>query len=376
VVQKCIAKDPAQRFQNGAELVAALENLDVGPAAIQLPDSDGPTWGERWRGFPRWFRVAFWGIIVLSAWSGLSRVSKHFSSSSRGRTRAESSEERVIEGPRGTRVVIPPLPPMPALGPIPPPLPPVPSQIQQPSTPEAPEQPDSEDEDAKKEQDDAQKEADDALKSIPNVAGVDIKQLREQLKAAMLTGRQAHAAGLIGTLTGAHALISARQFPKADSMLRREIARSPDEIHPRLFLFALQRLNGSSEQAVNELRPFVKEADDEDWPMTIASFYLGDATEEKLFADAADEEDSKKRESQICEASYYAGLFYSSANPPDLARARVFFQRAAAAHANDVEREFGAEDLERLDRGQPTPHPDPHPNPQTTPRSKRTKASK
>jgi serine/threonine protein kinase len=43
IVLKCLAKDPAQRFQNGAELVEALENYELFPTAIDDNQSANET---------------------------------------------------------------------------------------------------------------------------------------------------------------------------------------------------------------------------------------------------------------------------------------------------------------------------------------------
>ena len=158
----------------------------------------------------------------------------------------------------------------------------------------------------------------------------------------------------------------ANQLHEAEATLRHSIAEQPDALWLRLILFAVQRKQGEGNQAVSELRAFVKENDDDEWPAPLASFYLGESNEEALLAAAGDEDD-EAHESHLCEANYYAGLFYATQSPPDLTRARARFDAAASSPASDLEKGFAEQDRRQMDREQaihPHPQPNPHPVPQ------------
>ena len=350
IIARALEKDPAKRFRDGGELANALETLQAAPAArfevarAALPKAVSG-------------RTVINAAVIVCV--GLLAISLLINRSKR--RLLESDRVGSMAGRGRPAVPVPPTPPT-APGAREPAQPPH-AEAAEPALPAIPAIPGF------------PVTPDQTLRTVPGPGGkqlpappgVDPREWARTVAEAARTLREVFQkqgdsgggggggdgrSSRITVLVGAQALVREGQLDEAERYLREAISHDPDELYFHLHLGLVLRRRGLHGQASAELKKFAATLDpDEEWIAPLVRFYAGQAKEAAVMEAAADEPDDEgQRTSRLCEAGYYLGVFYATARPPDLARAKQLLTLAAESDARDVERGFAGEELRALGR--------------------------
>ncbi|MBS2022700.1 MAG: protein kinase, partial [Deltaproteobacteria bacterium] len=226
IVARCLEKDPAKRFADGAELVKALERVELAVlAGMDAQAIEGPSLSERWAGLPQWFKNALYVVVILGVGSALLDLRP----GARNRAAQKKWEQQVLEDAMREGRMTPvqpmsPVSPVAPMAPTPPmmgarggtrgtPIPtprPMPSPHAMPTPPTAHEEERGLDDDtppdADAELDKAQAELEKQAVKLPQ-----LKAVQEQIKAAIASQKLNKLTSRSGVLTGAHSLAMAGQ---------------------------------------------------------------------------------------------------------------------------------------------------------------------
>lgn len=323
VVLRCLEKDPARRFADGNALAEALELAPLGGGA--LPSPRGTRYGAV---------VATIATAIGGTFLGVGLGAKAIRARADRRAAAQVRVGLPQQQPRWPVGRPSELPGVPA----PPAMPAMPAIPAVPAPPAPPEPPDAE---RSVEQEVARSAAEAKRLALEQFAK--LRDLKDQVRAAARVG-----GGRVAFLQTVNELVAAGQFTEAERLARSAIEEDEEDPYPRLHLFLLQRRGHRYAEAQAELRLFADEQEGAEWIAPVARYYAGLIDEAKVFGLAGKPREARARQSRLCEANYYVGMFHATAQKPDLAKARMFLARAVETKAPDVEAQFAAQELARL----------------------------
>jgi hypothetical protein len=311
---RSLEKNPSHRFRDGNDLAHALETAGASVEPAAMP-----------RTLRRSSAMALSGVALAlgAALASAVLVGRHASRPRDDRRRESAEDERLSQTPAA------PLPQTPA-APLPEtPAAPLPTTPVAPAPPRAPTPPKA-----------ARAYG---VPSIPAIPGVDREALARKIAKATL-GAQG------GMINGARALERSGQAESGLRMLSDYLSARPDAGYARLYRFILLRRLGRRAEAERDVRAYVENLEDEDWPAPLLSVYAGQDEDDDAVEAARSSPDKEEKPSHLCEAYFYLGLLHETDSPPDLREARRYFEKAISLETHDSEAEWARQELDSLER--------------------------
>jgi hypothetical protein len=315
IVLQALQKDPAKRFRDGGELAKAIEAQPIA-ASVRPVDLSRP---RRRHGRTGWYAAAA-TVALVAAVASASLV--RGSASRHAPWWAQEDDfkklERDLSQSRHARRNTAP-------------------QVPVPPVPDHPEE---------------------ALpfdtRSLPKTPFFDPKTIPGFPGAALRTVDWA-------SVLGARSLWGSGKGEQAERMLRRTLERRPDFVPARLELFALLRRTGRRDEAAGLVRGAEAVgggAAAEEWRSALVRAYAGASSEKEVLTAAAavsskdedEEDDENDKDQRIAEANYYLGLLRATDSPPDLGRARTYFEDSIEEDSDGPVAGFAREELSSLER--------------------------
>ena len=301
IVLRALEKDPAKRFRDGTELSRAIEGQ---PLAASIRPVDVSR-GTRRHGRAGWYAAA--ATVALGA-AVVSALLVGKSASQKAPWWVREDDFRTLErdfagASRHAKAPAQPVPP----GLAHPPLPPDPSTLPQLDP-----------------------------KTIP---GVPVAALRGADWAYVSSAR---------------ALWRNDRKEQGERMLRKSMEKRPDFVPARLELFAMLCRDGRRGEANGLLPGAAETLPGGNWYATLIKAYRGGASDQDVLnaasATADEEEDEDDKAQRVAEAEYYLGLLRATDSPPDLAKARKYFESSIEEDTDGPQAGLAREELSSLER--------------------------
>jgi len=302
IVLRALEKDPAKRFRDGTDLARAIEGQPLA-ASVRAVDVSRPA-GRHGRA--GWYAAAA-TVALLAAVASALLVGK--SASQKAPWWAKEDDFRALERDLARAGRHPQAPE--------PPVPPGPAQPALPFDPSA---------------------------TLPQI---DLKTIPGVPVAALRAADWA----FVG---GARALWRNDRKEQAERMLRKSMEKRPDFVPARLELFAMLRRDGRRGEANGLLPGAAETVRGPNWYATLLKTYRGGASDQDALAAASatadEEEDEDDKAQRVAEAGYYLGLLRATDSPPDLGKARKYFEKSIEEDADGPQAGFAREELSSLER--------------------------